>query len=159
VEPDTAREIAFSRLMEECFKINRQLVAAVGKLTDGSGITGPQWGVLGELGGPHAPLTVAQAARHLGMARQGVQRVADLLQEKGLIEYVENPSHRRAKLAAVTVAGRQLLTRLQEHESQWAQEAAGGLNPDDVQAATRLIRSIRLRLIPQVPQRQSNHTR
>jgi DNA-binding MarR family transcriptional regulator len=82
------------------------------------------------------------------MARQGVQRVTDLLQEKGLIEYVENPSHRRAKLAVVTAAGRQLLARLQKHESRWARQAAGGLNPGDVQAATRLIRSIRLRLIP-----------
>lgn len=97
--------MAFSHLMEACFRINRRLVAAVGQLTEGSGVTGAQWGVLGTFAGPGNPLSVAKAARRLGSVRQGVQRVADLLEKKELIEYRENPNHRRARLAKVTDEG------------------------------------------------------
>jgi DNA-binding MarR family transcriptional regulator len=147
MEPDQSSETAFSRLMQECFRTNRQLVAAVAQLTNGSGISGAQWGVLGAIGGSDEALTVAQAARRLGLARQGVQRVADLLEKKELIEYLPNPNHRRAKLAGVTDRGRNLLDQLRERESRWAQRAAGDLDIKEVEAATGLVRSIRERLL------------
>jgi len=143
MQADQTRETAFSHLMQECFRINRQLVTAVGQLTDGTEITGAQWGVLGAFGGTDDLLTVAQAARRLGLARQGVQRVADLLEKKGLIEYLHNPNHRRARLAK----GRTLLDRLQERQSQWAQHAAGDLNIRQVEAATELVRFVGQRLV------------
>src|SRR5205814_2967976 len=49
--------------------------------------------------------SVAQIARARPVARQGVQRMADELTAVGLIEFVENPSHRRAKLARLTARG------------------------------------------------------
>ena len=147
MEPDRSQETAFSRLMDECFRVNRRLVSAVGQLTNGSGITGAQWGVLGAFGGSDDPLTVAQTARRLGLARQGVQRVADLLEDKGLIEYLRNPNHQRAKLAKITDEGRKLLDQLQGRESRWARQAAGDLDIEQVEAATKLVRSIRERLL------------
>ena len=147
MEQDRIQEAAFSHLMEECFKINRQLIAAVSQLTKGSCITGAQWGVLGAFGGTDGPLTVAEAARRLGLTRQGVQRVADLLENKALIEYLPNPNHRRAKLAKVSDEGRNLLNQLQQRESLWAQQAAGDLNIKHVRTAPELVRSIRERLV------------
>jgi DNA-binding MarR family transcriptional regulator len=147
MQPDQDQEYAFSRLMAECFRTNRQLVSAVAQLTNGSGISGAQWGVLGAFGGSDESLTVAQTARRLGLARQGVQRVADLLENKGLIEYLPNPNHRRAKLAKLTDQGRNLLAQLQARESRWAQRAAGDLDIEAVEAATKLVRSIRERLL------------
>jgi DNA-binding MarR family transcriptional regulator len=147
MQPDQDQEDAFSRLMSECFKTNRQLVSAVARLTNGSGISGAQWGVLGAFGGSDESLTVAQTARRLGLTRQGVQRVADLLANKGLIEYLPNPNHRRAKLAKLTDQGRNLLAQLQARESRWAQRAAGDLDIKAVEAATELVQSIRERLL------------
>jgi len=144
---DHSQEAAFSRLMQECFRINRRLIAAAGRLTDGTAVTGAQWGVLGTFGGSASLLTVAQAARHLGLARQGVQRVADLLEKKGLIEYLENPHHRRARLAKVTDEGRSLLNELQQRQSRWARHASGDLNTSHVKAATELVRSVGQRLL------------
>jgi len=46
------------------------------------------------------PQSVAQIARARPVARQAVQRMADELAEQELIEFVENPTHLRAKLAA-----------------------------------------------------------
>ena len=37
-----------------------------------------------------------EIGRQMGVSRQGVQRVADLLVERGLAEYQPNPAHRRA---------------------------------------------------------------
>ncbi len=142
-----SQETAFSHLMQECYRINRRLIAAAGRLTDGTAVTGAQWGVLGAFGGSRRLLTVAQAARHLGLARQGVQRVADLLEKKGLIDYLENPHHRRAKLAQVTEEGRKLLHELQRRQSRWARHASGDLNADQVDAATQLVRSVGQRLL------------
>jgi len=51
------------------------------------------------------PRTVADIAERLGLARQGVQRVADLLVADGLAAYADNPRHRRAKLLTLTDAG------------------------------------------------------
>ena len=51
------------------------------------------------------PKPVAEIARRLRLARQSVQRVADLLERDGLVAYEANPHHRRAKLARLTPAG------------------------------------------------------
>jgi DNA-binding MarR family transcriptional regulator len=62
--------------------------------------------VLGE------PLTVAGIAREMGITRQSVQRIADILAERGLAEYLPNPAHRRAKLLTPTAAGRAAIARI-----------------------------------------------
>jgi DNA-binding MarR family transcriptional regulator len=41
----------------------------------------------------------------MGITRQSVQRIADLLVERGLAEYFDNPAHRRAKLVRITESG------------------------------------------------------
>ena len=48
----------------------------------------------------------------MGMTRQGVQRIADLVVEQGLAEYVDNPAHRRAKLVRVTDEGVAAIRRI-----------------------------------------------
>ena len=70
------------------------------------------------MAGPRAtldePLPVAEIARRvgLGLARQSVQRVADLLVERGWARFRDNPSHRRAKLLEPTDEGRAALVEL-----------------------------------------------
>jgi DNA-binding MarR family transcriptional regulator len=63
---------------------------------------------------------VAEIGRRMGMTRQGVQRVADLLVERGLAEYRPNPAHRRAKLLACTEAGYWAVRRISLAQIPWA---------------------------------------
>jgi DNA-binding MarR family transcriptional regulator len=58
------------------------------------------------------PLPVAGIAREMGITRQSVQRIADLLVERGLAEYRPNPAHRRAKLLAPTEEGLAAVRRI-----------------------------------------------
>jgi DNA-binding MarR family transcriptional regulator len=48
----------------------------------------------------------------MGITRQSVQRIADILAERGLAEYLPNPAHRRAKLLTPTEAGRAAIARI-----------------------------------------------
>jgi DNA-binding MarR family transcriptional regulator len=56
------------------------------------------------------PLTVASIARAMGLTRQAVQRIVDLLAEKGLVAFQPNPQHLRAKLVTLTTAGSEAVT-------------------------------------------------
>lgn len=67
-----------------------------------------------------APRTVAQIARSMGLARQSVQRVADLLERDGLTSYAKNPDHRRAQLVRLTPQGRHALHAIQQAQQVWA---------------------------------------
>jgi DNA-binding MarR family transcriptional regulator len=59
-------------------------------------------------------LTVAAAARRLGLARQGVQRITNQLVADGLLSAAPNPQHATAPLVRTTKAGMQVLAALVE---------------------------------------------
>src|ERR671912_1871005 len=51
------------------------------------------------------PLTVPQIAQMRPTSRQRMQRLADELAAQGLVEFIENPKHRRSKLVRLTRKG------------------------------------------------------
>src|SRR6266498_725640 len=51
------------------------------------------------------PLTVPQIAQMRPTSRQRMQRLADELAAEGLVELIDNPKHRRSKLARLTHKG------------------------------------------------------
>lgn len=93
------------------FETNGRLVDAGNTLVRPLGLTTAWWQVLGALGYSPVPLPVAHIARNMGLTRQAVQRVSDLLVEQGFVTFEPNPHHRRAKLVVLTPAGRDVLTR------------------------------------------------
>jgi DNA-binding MarR family transcriptional regulator len=64
------------------------------------------------------PLTVPQIAQMRPTSRQRMQRLADELTADGLVEFIDNPRHRRSKLVRLTRKGnaryRELSARLLE---------------------------------------------
>ncbi len=90
-------------------------------------MTAAWWQVLGAV--LHEPLPVAGIARAMGITRQSVQRIADLLVERGLAAYHPNPAHRRAKLLAPTEEGRAAIARITPGHAEFAdllRERLGG---------------------------------
>ena len=82
-----------------------------------AGLTTAWWQVLGALGYSPVPLPVAHIARNMGLARQSVQRVVDLLEKRGLVRLEQNPHHRRAKLVVLTPTGRDALAAAEAAEA------------------------------------------
>ncbi len=64
--------------------------------------------------------TVADVARIMGLARQSVQRIADLLVKDGLAVYTENPNHKRAKLIKLNAKGLKALRTIEKAQRTWA---------------------------------------
>jgi DNA-binding MarR family transcriptional regulator len=116
---------AFSRLVIQVLQLNGLLTAAGDEMARPAGQTSARWQVLAAA--DHAPMTVAQIARTLNLARQSVQRVADLLEAEGLVVYEENPGHRRARLVALTPIGRRALRSIQAAQRVWADELGAGI--------------------------------
>jgi DNA-binding MarR family transcriptional regulator len=101
--PQTEAGALLTEVILTTFRLNARLLEAAQELAAHGGITAAWWQVLG--GVLDQPRTVAEIGRRMGMTRQGVQRVADLLVTNHLAEYRPNPAHRRAKLLACTEAG------------------------------------------------------
>lgn len=106
----TPEQEAMSGVAKAIFRINGQLVAVAEQLARPAGLTAAWWQVLGVV--LSAPLPVVEIARTVGVTRQSVQRVADLLVDRGLAEYLPNAAHRRAKLLAPTSEGRAAVRRI-----------------------------------------------
>jgi DNA-binding MarR family transcriptional regulator len=89
-----------------------------------------------------APATVAQIARGLALARQSVQRVADLLMDEGLIVSADNPAHKRAKLLALTPAGRAALALIQTRQRAWADAIGAEIGEEELRRASELLDTV-----------------
>ena len=133
---------AINDLLRVCFRLNRSLVDAAQLLTDGTPVTGAQWGVLTSFSSNTDPDTVAEVARRMNLARQSVQRVADVLESAGLVEYLPNPADKRAKLVRVTQAGAALLDELEVRQQAWLRDLVGNLSEADIAAAAKLVESV-----------------
>jgi DNA-binding MarR family transcriptional regulator len=109
---------AFTALLGQVIGLTRRFTTIGEALAKPAGQTLARWLVLEAVDG--APATVAQIARSLHLARQSVQRLADLLVRDGLAAYEDNPAHRRAKLVRLTPPGRTALRTIQTAQRAWA---------------------------------------
>ena len=122
------------------FALHGRLLAAAEALAVEGGLTAAWWQVLG--GVLDEPRSVADVGRRMGMTRQGVQRVADLLVERGLAEYRPNPAHRRAKLLACTEAGYWAVRRITLVQHPWADRVGSAVGADALAAAEATMRRL-----------------
>ncbi|MEU2255723.1 MarR family transcriptional regulator [Nocardia xishanensis] len=137
---DTPEQELFSTAAITSFRLNGQFLAIAEELAKPAGLTAAWWQVLGAV--LREPLPVAGIARAMGITRQSVQRIADLLVDKGLAEYRPNPAHRRAKLVAPTAEGYAAVRRINPRHAVIADRLAAELGADEfariVEAITRL---------------------
>lgn len=145
-KPDhTPSGAALTDLILETFAVNGCLLAAGDGLTGDLGLSSARWQVMGAI--EEAPLPVAQIARNMGLTRQAVQRVANILAEEAFVEFAENPNHRRAKLVCLTEQGCAVLEEVNRRQIEWANGLASGLSADSIEEAVALMRALRRKLI------------
>jgi DNA-binding MarR family transcriptional regulator len=135
---------AFTELILETFRFNGRLLAAGDRLTRPFKLSSARWQVLGAI--EQKPLSVAQIARNMGLARQSVQRLAGTLEKAGIVEYAVNPDHGRAKLVRLNQKGRRVMEALTRSQIRWAKEIASSAKTGEIESAKDLIRTLRLRL-------------
>jgi DNA-binding MarR family transcriptional regulator len=140
---DRAQELLSAAALT-AFRLNGQFLDLAERLARPVGVTAAWWQVLGAV--LDRPLPVSAIARDMGLTRQAVQRTADLLVGRGLAEYRVNPAHRRAKLVAITAAGRAAIAAISPRHARCARRLVGLLGPDQlgdtVAAMTRLSQAL-----------------
>ena len=138
----TAAGDALTDLVLPVFELNGEFLAAAEMMTRPVGLTPAWWQVLGAT--LDEPLPVAEIARRvgLGLARQSVQRVADLLVERKWAAYRDNPVHRRAKLLEPTSDGRRALGRLTAAQHAWADSVGNTVGEDELRRALAVVRQV-----------------
>ncbi|MGW2046586.1 MarR family winged helix-turn-helix transcriptional regulator [Streptomyces sp. NPDC001858] len=131
------RQDLLSRSALGVFRLNGQFLAVAEELAGPAGLSAARWQVLGAVLGD--PLPVSGIARAMGITRQSVQRIADVLVERGLAEYRPNPAHRRAKLLAPTVQGRAAIARIDPGHTAFADRLAQEFGEAELAEAVRLL--------------------
>lgn len=144
MSPHTPQGTVLTGLILETFRLNGVLLAAGDRLTGDLGLSSARWQVMGAI--DEAPLPVAQIARNMGLTRQAVQRVANVLAGEGLVEFAENPDHRRAKLVRLTAGGRVVLEEISRRQIEWSNRLAEGLDTKMIEEALAVLSILRQRL-------------
>lgn len=135
-----APEDLLNNFVLDIFRLNGFFLRAADRLTAGSGLTTARWQVLGAV--LHEPFTVAAVARNMGLTRQSVQRVANLLVTEGLCKFLRNPAHRRAKLLSSTDQGLDCVKQLRPKVVAWSRrvrEQVGGQTIDAAMASVEAL--------------------
>lgn len=149
-EPQTPAGASLTELIMTVFELNGRLMGVAEEFAAAGGITATWWRVLG--GVLDQPRSVAEVGRRMGMTRQGVQRVADLLVERGLAEYRPNPGHRRAKLLACTERGYWAIRQISVAQHPWTNQVGGTVGDHQLDEAVATLHQLVaiLRATPEV---------
>lgn len=130
----------FTQLLLEAFRFNGLLIAVGDQLVKDLGLSSALWQVLGAVG--EAPLPMAQIARNMGLTRQSVRRTANVLKDKGLVEFQDNPDHRRAKLVEMTKQGLTVLEKIKKIQIDWSNRVTQDLSSEELKTTVQIVRAL-----------------
>jgi DNA-binding MarR family transcriptional regulator len=88
------------------------------------------------------PLTVPQIAEMRPTSRQRMQRLADELAAEGLVEFIDNPKHRRSKLVQLTPKGDGRYRELNARFLAIASAMGVGLSQAEIRRTTEIVRRL-----------------
>ncbi len=137
-----SKRVLFLDLVLSVFRLNGLLIAQGDDMTEGLGLTHARWKVIGAIALSNNGLTVPGIARVLGQSRQAVQRITDVMVEDGLLEYHENPKHKRSVLVLLSDQGKEIYNTLREVQDPWAIDATQEIPVEELETALRLIRRL-----------------
>jgi DNA-binding MarR family transcriptional regulator len=136
-----SKRAAIAELMLEvaqCFFRIRALGQKAGFIT---GWGGGAFGFLRSLA-LLGPLTVPQIAEMRPTSRQRMQRLADELAAEGLVEFIDNPKHRRSKLVRLTRRGEARYRELNARFLEMASTMGVGLSQADIRKSLDIVRRL-----------------
>ncbi|GAA0824022.1 MarR family winged helix-turn-helix transcriptional regulator [Colwellia asteriadis] len=132
----------FTEIVLETFKLSGLLAVEGDKLTEEHGLSSARWKILGSLARASTPLTVPQIARSMGQSRQAVQRLVDIMCKDGLLHFLDNPNHKRAKLVNLTAKGNDILGKMEEKQIPWAKMHSSYIKENDLEVTLATLKSI-----------------
>jgi DNA-binding MarR family transcriptional regulator len=147
----SAAGAAATELILEVFRTNGLLLAEADRLAAPLGVTSARWQVMGALA--QGPATVAQIARDMGITRQSVQRLVDVLAAEDLVVFEPNPGHRRAMLARLTPDGERKYAEISRIQIEWINRLSKDDGARTFIMASKALSCLRRRIREATPER------
>ncbi|MGB0908937.1 MAG: MarR family winged helix-turn-helix transcriptional regulator [Nitrospirales bacterium] len=142
LETYSSEGVVLAEVLAEVFKLNNRLLAEEDRLAQPFGLTSARWKVLSVVSFSKQPLTVPQISRRIGLSRQNVQRLVDVMEHDGFVGFQENPDHKRARLVNLTEKGQQrYLAIIQEHIP-WTNHHVEGMKRVDLDRTLYVVRKL-----------------
>jgi MarR family transcriptional regulator for hemolysin len=139
MQQDPVRENSIGFLIHEVARLMRRRFEEEAST---HGFTLPQWRALAEIFRSEGIAQVSLAAA-LDVDQMTVSGIVSRLEKRGLIERYPDPNDSRAKLAKLTPAGLELVTRAKNVGRALYENALDGISPDERAAMTANLRLIR----------------
>ena len=133
----------FLQLVDEISRLQGRLKTLFAKFQDATGLSRMEQLVLASVRGSLVPPTVSQIGRSLGFPRQAIQRAANDLEKKGLIEKAHNPDHKRAPLLLATDKGLELKNKSDALALATANAMLGKVDAEMCQQISAEVRQLR----------------
>lgn len=133
---------ALQDFLDEARLLFHRLGGAENQMFDRDSLSGGMRGVIRDLA-RLGPRTVPRLARLRDVSRQHIQSLVDALEEAGFVVMVDNPAHRRSRLARLTRQGRICARQLARLESRLLAGMPRGRRGRHLQGATATLRQIR----------------
>jgi DNA-binding MarR family transcriptional regulator len=149
METELANHPLFS-LVDEVGLLNGRFKSAFAAVRKSVHLGETEMTVLNSVIQAERPPTVAQIGRSLGIARQLVQRAANMLKAQGLVELLPNPDHKRALLLVGTAKGRAIKAEADTAGKAIVERLDEGFDLQAVRETARQLRNIRKALEDQL---------
>lgn len=142
----TERGLLLDKIILEYFRTNGRLIAQGDSMTKDIGLTSARWQVMSAVSLTPHDVTVSIIARLMGLQRQSVQRVVDLLESENFVQLEQNLHHKTAKVVKLTPLGEQQYREVMRREIKWANTMSAALKEHDLEMVLDFMRSFRAKM-------------
>jgi DNA-binding MarR family transcriptional regulator len=130
-------------LLDEILRLHGRFRSTFADFRRDYGLTESELMVLNAVLEAERPPTMSQIGRSMGLSRQFIQRAANSLINRGLVEQQENPEHKRAALLLPTAEARELKREMNFRAFALAEALDCQVDIDAVRAAIHSLRAVR----------------
>lgn len=88
------------------------------------------------------PRTVPQLASLRSVSRQFIQKLVNQLLKEGMVEYIDNPAHKRSRLVRIAPRGYAAYRAMRDREAPAGKWLAGGFSKSDLRTALDVLNSL-----------------
>ena len=144
MSPTTATDRRTASALKLWVVLSRAHQSVVARLTPSlaqMGLTEAEFGALEALY-HKGPLLLGELQRSILVSSGGITYVVDRLERQGLVHRRPCDTDRRARYAALTPKGERLIAEIFPAHAEAIRQALGGLNEDEKQQATGLLRRL-----------------
>ena len=138
----SAKGHAFTEIVIESFKLSGLLAVEGDRIAAPLGLSSARWKILGALSRSENPLTVSQIARNMGQSRQAVQSLVNIMIENELVEFKDNPNHKRSQHVVLTSNGKHVYEQMEMIQIPWANECARKMKIDELETTLATLKKI-----------------